>query len=120
MAKTKNEIRDRAANDLGLLRLGQDLDAQNSTRILAGYDEIYQQLKKDGLAIWASTASVPAEIAPYMIALVALNCVATFGVSDKRVERIVLTAGIDGELAKKQIRKIVTADFVSQDEPVDY
>jgi len=56
---TRNEVRDRVANDLGILRLGQSLQHQDSVRILASYDEVYDRLKVDGLAIWSSTGDVP-------------------------------------------------------------
>ena len=51
MSLTKNEIRDRVATDyLGILQLGQSLQSQDDVRILQGYDEVYEYLKKKGLA----------------------------------------------------------------------
>ena len=117
---TRNEVRDRAANDLGLLMLGQSLQAQDSTRILAGYDEVYASLKKDGLATWASTAEVPDEVVPYMVTLVAHNCLNVYGVSVERYNRIMLLAGTNGEVARGEIRRLVKPDYVSMDDPTDY
>jgi len=113
---TKAEIRDRAANDLGILQLGQVLQSQDKTRIEAGYDEVYAQLKKDGFATWASTASVPNELTPHVAALVADNCSGVYGLSPARFERVKLSA-INGD---REIRKFATADYVSQEDATDY
>jgi hypothetical protein len=113
---TKAEVRNRAANDLGLLRLNQDLQAQDVTRIEAGYDEVYAQLKKEGLAIWASTAEVPDELVPHMVALVADNCLATYGVSPERFQRI-KSSSIP---AMREIRKLTAPHYPSLDNPTDY
>ena len=113
---TKAQVRDRAAADLGILRLNQSLQSQDTTRIEAAYDEVYAQLKKDGLAVWASTAAVPDEITPHMAALVADNCLGTYGVSPERFQRI-KSASLG---AKREIRALVAPDYVSQDEATDY
>ncbi len=121
MSKTKAEVRNRAASDyLGLLRLGQSLKPDDDTRITSAYDEVYEQLKKDGLATWTSTASVPAQIVPYMAVLIAQNCQGVFGISAARKAEILLDAGENGENARTQIRKLASQDYASQDEPVDY
>ena len=121
MAKTKAEVRNRAASDyLGILRLGQSLQSQDDTRISDAYDEVYEQLKKDGLATWASTASVPAAIVPHMVVLVAQQCQGTYGLSPARQVLILNTAGDNGEKAKTEIRKLASQDYASQDEPVDF
>jgi hypothetical protein len=113
---TADEVRDRAANDLGLLRLGQSLQAQDTTRIENGYTEVYAKLKKHGLATWASDADVPDEIAPYVVTLVADNCLGTYGVSKDRFDRIKLAAAT----ALKEIRQLITPDYVSQDEATGF
>lgn len=115
MPLTKAEIRDRAATDLGRLGLNRSLQDQDKVRIESGYDEVYAQLRKDGLATWPSTGSTPDEIVPHLIALVADNCLNTYGVSIERYNRIKAAAGFeDGDIAKKAIRKLVSQDYVSQ------
>ena len=121
MAKTKAQIRNRVASDyLGILRLGQSLQPQDDTRISESYDEVYEQLKTDGLATWASTASVPAAVVPYMVALVAQNCQAPYGISQARQLMILSAAGANGENAKDEIRKLASQDYASQNDAVDY
>lgn len=101
---------------LGLLRFGQDLQNQDQVRIEAAFDEVYDDLKDEGLAIWASTAAVPTELVPHMAALVAMNCTEDYGVSDSRYQRIAAKAGV----AKREIRRLVTPAFESLEEPADY
>ena len=113
---TKAELRDRAANDLGLLRLGQSLQAQDVTRIESGFDEVYADLKTDGLNVWASTGSCPAELTPHVAALIADNCLNTYGVSPERYQRIKNASGN----AKREIRRLITPEHESVDEPTDY
>lgn len=120
MAKTKAEVRDRAASELGRLRLGQSLQHQDKTRIEAAYDEVYADLKVEGLNTWASDASVPDELVPFMSGLVALRCVNTYGVSPERFQRIVAVTGVDGERAKREIRRLVTPRYESAEEPTDF
>ena len=113
---TTTEIRDRAANDLGLLRLGQTLQSQDATRISSAYTEVYAMLKKDGLAAWTSTGDIPAEYVKYVIALVVDNCVNTYGVSDSRYQRLKIE--VPGAL--REIRKLAAKDHASMEDPVDY
>lgn len=113
---TKAELRDRAANDLGILRLGQSLQDQDKVRIEKAYDEVYAQLKEDGLATWASTGESPDFLTPHIASMMADNCLGVYSVSDKRYQRIKLAEAN----AKREIRKFATADYVSQEEAVDY
>ncbi len=120
MPLTKAQTRDRAATELGIKRLNQPLTDKDKTRIESAYDEVYGYLKKEGLATWASTGSVPNDIAPYVVLLVALNCTETYSIPDSRMQRLVAKAGIDGNLALREIRKLVTPEYVSLDSPTDF
>ncbi len=113
---TKAELRDRAANDLGLLRLGQSLQAQEVTRIESGFDEVYADLKTDGLNVWASTASCPVELVPHVAALIADNCLNTYSVSGERYKRIKIASSV----AKREMRRLITPAHESAEEPTDY
>lgn len=113
---TVAEVRDRAANDLGLLRLGQSLQSQDSTRITTAYNEVYQQLKVDGLATWTSTGAIPAEVVQHVVAMVADNCLNTYGVSPERYARIKASLAT----AEKQLPRLITNSGVSEDSAVDY
>lgn len=117
MSLTKAQIRDRVASDyLGILQLNDSLQDQDKTRIEQGYDEVYQYLKTKGLATWASTASVPNDIAPYMIIMVAENCRTTYGLSKEREARII------GKFvtAEQNIRELTSLDSPLKTEPTNY
>lgn len=113
---TKAEIRDRAANKLGILPFNQDLDHENKVRIESAFDEVYAQLKKDGQATWASTGSSPDELTNHVVFLVAENCLDDYSVSDTRYMRIKAGA----QVARREIQKLTTSDFASQDDPQDF
>jgi len=121
---TKAEVRNRAASDLGLRRLGQALQDQNKVRIEEAYDEVYADLKVEGLATWTSTGAIPAEVVPHVVALVADNCLGTYGVSIDRYNRIKAVAGDisgpPGWRAKKEIRRIVGEEYDTSEEATDY
>ena len=110
------EVRDRAANDLGILRLGQSLQSQDSTRITTAYNEVYAQLKEDGIVTWTSTGAIPTHLVPHVASLVADNCLNTYSVSNDRYKRIKAAV----LLAMPEIRKFTTQFHASQDNPTDY
>ena len=109
------QIRDRAGADLGILRLNQQLQDQDKVRSESAYKEVYAQLKKEGLATWPYDENVPDEVVPYVVSLVAENCLATYGVSDKRYQRI----KVEAARAMAEIRKNLAIDYVSED-PLPY
>lgn len=117
---TKAEVRDRAGVDLGLIALNQGLQSQDVTRIEAAYSEVYADLKSDGLAVWGSTAEIPAEMVPHIAALMCRTCLLTYGVSVERRDRILLMAGKDGETAKREIKKLIQPDYASQESAQDF
>jgi hypothetical protein len=116
MSLTKAQIRDRVANDLGILALGQSLQSQDVHRIEQAYNEVYDDLKENGLAIWALTDVVPDKVVPHIVALIAFNCLNTYGVSNDRYIRI--KANYD--IAEKKIRELVSSEYVPMEEPTDY
>ncbi len=113
---TVTEVIHRTGSELGLLRLGQSLQAQDNTRITASYNEEYAKLKKDGLAIWASDGVIPDDIVPSLVFLMADNCLGSYGVSNDRFQRIKL--GV--KFALREIQKFTAPNFSSQDEASDY
>ena len=113
---TVSALVDRVANDLGLLKVGATLQPQDSTRITSGYNEVYAQLKKDGLATWTSTGEIPSDMVPYVSALVVDNCVNTYGVSDSRYKRL----KVEVPAAKREIRKLSSPDYVSMENASEF
>lgn len=116
MASTKAEVRDIAATELGILRLGQSLQNQDQVEIERRYDEVFADLKEAGLATWASTASVPTNLVPHVAALVAYSAADVYGVSMERYQRIAARAAA----AKPAIARLATPQYESTEEPTDY
>ncbi len=117
---TKAEVRDQALELLGVLRIGQSPQDQDKVTIETAYDEVYADLKKDGLATWSSTGSVPAELVPHVAHLVAFARIDVYGVSNERYQRILAKTGENGWIAKREIRRLTTPDYESLEEPTDY
>lgn len=116
MASTKAEIRDIAASELGILRVGQALQHQDKVEIERRYDEVYADLKNEGLATWAASGSVPTEVAPHVAVLVAFSAADVYGISDSRYARLTAKRG----LAERRIRALTQPHYESLDEPVDF
>lgn len=116
MASTKAEVRDIAATELGILRIGQSLQHQDKVEIERRYDGVYESLKNSGLATWSATGSVPTELADHVAAMVAFSAAGVYGISDSRYQRL----AIADAKAKAEIRKLTTPHYESLDEPVDY
>jgi len=113
---TVAQIIDRAAGDLGIKRLNQPLQDQDKKRIESAYNEVYADLKEDGLATWTSSGEIPSKVVPFLATLMAVNCLNNYGVSDKRYQRIKLAE----KGAKRGIRRLVITDHVSSSEPTDF
>ena len=116
MAQTKLETVDRAATDLGMLRLGQALQSADQTRVNQAYDEVYADLKEEGLATWTSTGSVPNGLVPHVVALICLNCTETYSLSSDRYQRL----SVKWTKAKPEIRRLVAPHYESISEAKDY
>ncbi len=109
-------VRDRTAELLGILPLGQSLESQDDERITQGYTEVFNYLKTKGIATWSSTADVPDDVGPWVVVLVAHNCLNGYGVSNDRYTRIMA----DYAVAEQKIRELTNIDNPSQEEPTDY
>jgi hypothetical protein len=117
---TKAEIRQRVAEDLSLVAIGQPIQSQDAARIDISYNEAYERLKEEGLAMWASTADVPDKVAAYYILLMEHNIARSYGTSDARYQRILPEAGPDGELALKRMARLLTPVYQSTESYQDY
>lgn len=113
---TIEEVRHKAGRLLGVTRFGQALRAEDDQLLAEAYTQVYDELKDEGLDIWAPSGVVPDKIAPHLAALMAFNVVDDKGVSAERYSRILNQRNI----AKPEIRKYATPPYESVDEPADY
>ena len=107
-----------AAGLLGRHRLGQAITDDIKIRLDQAYDYVYADLKDEQLTIWASAsgATIPDGVAPHVAALMAFDATSDIGVSEERYQRILVKRNI----AKPNIRKIVTPIYESLDEQTDF
>lgn len=108
---TKAEIRQRVGEDLSLVPIGQDLEAQDQIRIDATFDEVYAKLKEKGLAAWASDADVPTKVVPYFALMMEEKLLTSYSVPDSRYQRIQADAGPDGEIALAKLAELVVPEY---------
>ena len=113
---TKADIRNRAAESLGVLPIGQALENQYKTRIDDAYAEVYAELKEEGLAYWSENSDIPAKFVPYVAALVANNALIVINTTNTRADRIEARAFI----ATRRIRELGAEPYVSETENVDF
>ena len=114
---TLDEVKFAALELLGIQQ-GEDvaMTANHSTRMGRSYDKVYAELKDMGLATWVSAGPIPDKVADHVEALMAMEASSAFYVSDGRFARIAAKAS----QAKREIARLVTPDYESMDEPVDF
>lgn len=101
---------------LGISQEGVSMTANHSTRMGRSYDQVFAELKKDGIATWIAAGPIPDEVAMHVKALMAFEAADAFYVSGNRYNRIVAKE----KVARREIRRLVTPDYESLDEPKDF
>ena len=104
-------LRQRVAEDLGLVAIGQDPEAQDTTRIDSTFDEVYAAAKEKGLATWASTAEVPTKLVPAFALIMCHALLGSYSVPESRYNRIVTAAGLDGKLAWEKLGELSVPEY---------
>lgn len=117
---TKAEVQQRVGEDLGVVPVGQSLEAQDEARIAAAYQEAYEQLKEKGLASWAYTGSVPVKLVPYFCLLIEEKLLVSYSVPESRFLRIKTSAGENGGIALGKLAEYTVQEYEPIDEPQDY
>lgn len=116
LAETKQD----ALEMLGVVEIGQSAESQHDTRINTAYNEVYEDLKEEGLATWAVAGTIPNKIKPHLVAMMAKHASISIPVSDARLQRIILMTGQNNDVAKRNIRSLVIPKYESLSEPDDY
>lgn len=120
MSLTIQQMVQRVGEELSLVPIGQDLESQDNSRILAAYSEVYQRLKTAGKVFWASTADIPTAAVPYVALLVAEKLLNTYSVPESRYQRIMLGAGENGVKAAKDLVEAMLEPYESTEEETDF
>lgn len=113
---TVAKVHDGTMELLGVLELGKTISTTDTARMTRAYDQVFADLKKEGLANWASAGPVEDDIVPHLEALMAINAIDSYYVPTERYNRIVSKSRI----AKREMRRLTIPDYESLDEPVDY
>lgn len=117
---TAEELRQRVGENLALVPIGQDLEAQDVARIDAAYAEIYERLKKKGLAVWAFANDIPTHLFPYVSLMMEEKLLTSYSVPDARYQRIKNDAGPDGMMAQAKLAELAFPEYESTSEETDY
>ena len=85
---TTAEIRDTAAENLGILGEGETLPSYETNDLDQAYTEVYAELQALDLATWSETAEVPDQYARHIAMLVAESRAVKYQIPDNRYQRI--------------------------------
>lgn len=117
---TKAEVRQRVGEDLGIVPIGQGLEAQDQARIDETYAEVYAWVKDKGLALWPSAGPVPDRCVPSFCLLMASRLLISFSVPESRYVRIANEAGPNGSTALMALAAQTVQEYESHNDPEDF
>ena len=85
---TAAQIREKAAEILGILGEGETLPSYETDDLDDAYSEVYQELQAHGLTTWSQTGKIPDRLARHIAILVAANRVIDYKVPVERYQQI--------------------------------
>ena len=109
---TSTQIRETAAENLGILGEGEVLASYEVGDLDQAITEVYNELRQMNLTTWASTDAVPDEYARSFAMLVAESRAVKYQIPDNRYQRIKLEASS----AIMRIRALQAKDKLGQTE----
>lgn len=115
---TVTNVKERAAQLLGRVRLGQSIPANLDARLNEAYETVYKELEINRQVRWsnASGATIPDEFIGHLAALCAEDCTDSIGVSEARLARILGRA----ERARMKIPQLTRMDYESLEQVEDF
>lgn len=117
---TKAEVRQRVGEDLGLVPVGQTLEAQDQNRIDATYTEMYERLKEKGIATFPAAGPVPNKLAPTFCLLMCSQLLTSYSVPESRYMRIMADAGPNGDVALTKLAALALPEYESESSVTDF
>ena len=109
---TATQIRETAAENLGIHGEGQTLEAYETADLDQAYTEVFKELQQLNLTTWAETAAVPDQYARSIAMLVANARTTKYQIPDNRYQRIKL----ESIEAIQMIRRLQARDKMGQTE----
>lgn len=90
---TKEQVKWRALNKLGVIANGQTMSAAQDADMDAAYGEVYNRLFDIDAITWDVDEEVPDSVSNDVVLLVAMQRVDNYSISDQRLQRIAGQAG---------------------------
>lgn len=118
MSKTATEVRNRALWKLGRVPRGSTATGAIADDMDDAYTQVYAELNLMGLVTWASTDSIPDEFVEPIVNLMCLR--RSEGISQERLQKLIVDAGPRGELAKLDISALISGTYQDPREYTDY
>jgi len=113
---TKAKVKSETLYLLGILAVGDTVSSTDDTYMDDVWDYVFNDLKDEGLDGWPIAGPVQDNCVPHVSSLMALSSMDTYSVDQVRYQRIVNKA----QVAKIEIRRLLTPRYESLDDPVDY
>lgn len=116
MSKTKAQVKEHAADILGIKPVGQDIQQPASRTLDKYWDAAYDEVKSDNLNIFPSSGPIPDKLFHHFAMIIAQKGAVSFSVSDARYQRIVM----ESQRAMREFRKYAVDSYESIDQVVDF
>lgn len=113
---TKEQIKWRALNKLGVIATGQTMTAAQDADMEAAYLEVYHRLFTTDAVTWDVEEEIPDEVANEVALLVAMQRPDNYSISDQRLQRLAAQAA----LAETNIRHILGPTYQSPQPVTDF
>lgn len=116
MSKTKTQIKEHAAEILGIKTVGQDITQPWTVKLDLMWDAAYDQLKSENINIFGSSGPVPDRLYHQIGMIIADMGKTAISVSDPRYQRITM----ETSQAWRDVRKFAVDRYESINKPTDY
>lgn len=104
-----------ALEKMGVKPVGQSAATDDSADLEACYEELYEELQADGLVEWASDAVVPGRYVGVVSDIMAIYRAGKYDIPADTFNKIASRVGIDGEMGKNKIRRLMREGPVEND-----
>ena len=109
---TAQQIRETAAENLGILGEGETLPSYETADLDQAYTEVYEELQGQNLTTWSESSNVPDQYARSIAMLVAASRALKYQIPEERYKRIQYEA----EGSYRLIRRLQARDKMGQTE----
>jgi hypothetical protein len=106
---TRLQLANRVLQEHKIIDLGEGADPNQLALINAVYEEQYQILFNDSLITWGLSDDIPAEVVKPIVQIVCTNTANIFS-----------GVAFDIELARRELSRIITPDYIPAPTPADY